>query len=125
MPDVARPFRRSFMVCTYKQGICVIRSDNLAALAVIREVLARLATAARQQVRISVSMHPDAAQHLCQMTWPRLEYLRGLETRARIVEALKELQMMDGDVTYLSPEHQQALQRADDIREQLALVSRG
>lgn len=42
---------RSFVVCKYRQGACEVRSDNLAALAVMREALARQATAARQQVR--------------------------------------------------------------------------
>lgn len=72
---------------------------------------------------MSASLHPAAARHLCQITWPRLEYLRNLEAKGRMADALKELQMMDGDISYLSAEHRQVLERAESIKEQLSLVS--
>ena len=108
------------MVCRYELGVLDVRSDNLAALATMRDVLAKFATASRHQVRVSVTVHPEAAAHLCQVTWPRLEYLRSLESKGRLMDALIEIRDMDGGVENLSAVHQVVLNNQEAIREQLA-----
>jgi hypothetical protein len=64
-------------------------------------------------------MHPDAAAHVCRMTWPRLEYLKTLESRARLSDALVEIRDMDEGMQNLGPEHRAVLEHGDAIRNEL------
>ncbi|GIL85198.1 hypothetical protein Vretimale_10813 [Volvox reticuliferus] len=106
------------LLCRYRAGEARFVSDLVSTLGIIHEHIMREATAAK--LRVSVSFNPSAQslQHSVALVWPQLAKQRTLKKTFLMLEALQELKMQDGDVSYLSDEYRSVLERADKIRQE-------
>lgn len=86
-------FTKSILTFQYQANGAKFRSDSVSALAILRESLTREATKHNQRVNLGFISNNKSMEHNLQLFWPKLEYLRSLENKMQVTEALQELKM--------------------------------
>lgn len=86
-------FTKSILTFQYRANDAKIRSDSVSALAIMRESLTREATKHNQRVTLGFVSNSRSMEHNLHLLWPKLEYLRSLEHKMQVTEALQELKM--------------------------------
>uniref|UniRef100_A0A914XKW5 Bardet-Biedl syndrome 7 n=1 Tax=Plectus sambesii TaxID=2011161 RepID=A0A914XKW5_9BILA len=113
--NFASTFTGTQLECTYSKGQAMFRSDNLSTIAILRDVLSKEATKKKLKVDISCDINDDSVAHTLQLLHPKLEYQLNLAKKVHLAEALKELRMSQNDMSFLSEEFVDILNKGDDL----------
>lgn len=122
------PFTNTQLQCIYSQGNIKFCSDNLSTISVLKEVVSKQATKKKIQVKITHDIKEDSIPHMLSLLHPRLEAQLMLAKNVQLIDALQELQIHEGDVSFLSPQCQYILENAEllqeEIKKQSAMIDR-
>ncbi|BFZ14686.1 hypothetical protein BsWGS_17726 [Bradybaena similaris] len=102
--------------CTYRRGEAVFRSDNVSTISILKDVLSKEATKKKIRLDISYDINEDSIAHTLRMLHPKLEYQLLLAKKVQLIDALKELQINETDLSFMSPEYQQILENSENLK---------
>jgi len=101
--------------CTYEPGHAVFRSDNISTISILRDVIVKEATQKNMKLTIQTDADFRSVETTLQKLMPRLQAQQELNNKIEMIEPLKELQSQEGGTEFMSVEHVEILQCADDL----------
>ncbi|KAK6298582.1 hypothetical protein J4Q44_G00316370 [Coregonus suidteri] len=83
------------------------KSDNISTISILKDVLSKEATKRKNNLNISYDINDDSVGHTLKMIHPKLEYQLLLAKKVQLIDALKDLQVHEGntDSAYLLEEY--------------------
>jgi Bardet-Biedl syndrome 7 protein len=108
-------FLGTVLTGSYRKGHAVFRSDSVTTLLIVKEVLAKEASAKKVVVNPQVEVREESVFSVLEGLRPRLDHHFSLARRRELVAPLKELQAHEEDISFLTPEYQDILKHADDV----------
>ncbi|KAK7097977.1 BBSome complex member BBS7-like isoform X1 [Littorina saxatilis] len=109
-------FLNTQLDCTYRKGEGIFRSDNISTISILKDVLSKEATNKKIRLDINYDIQEETIPTTLALIHPRLEHQLLLAKKVQLIEALKELQVNESDLSFLSPEYQQILEQADKLQ---------
>ncbi|KAK1175356.1 hypothetical protein AOXY_G3052 [Acipenser oxyrinchus oxyrinchus] len=120
--DVTFYFQNTFLdtqlQCTYSKGEGIFKSDNISTISILKDVLSKEATKRKINLNISYDVNEESVNHTLKLIHPKLEYQLILAKKVQLIDALKELQVHEGNVDFLIPEYRSILEEADHLLEE-------
>jgi len=117
--DIVMFYRNTFLgtvlICQYRKGEGIFRSDNVSTISILKEVLTKEATSRKISLKINFTINEDSIGHVLRLLHPRLDYQRSLASKMKLIEPLKELKMQEEDIGFLAPEFQDILTNTEII----------
>ncbi|OBS70111.1 hypothetical protein A6R68_01350 [Neotoma lepida] len=104
--------------CIYRKGEGVFKSDNISTISILKDVLSKEATKRKINLNISYEINEVSVKHTLQLIHPKLEYQLLLAKKVQLIDALKELQVHEGNTNFLIPEYRCILEEADHLQEE-------
>lgn len=104
---------------TLRNGEGVFRSDSVTALMLLKETMSQEATEQKVRINISFDLDDNTVAHFCKLMHPKLMYQLNLVGRASLIEALKEIKIQEEDMSFLSKEYAEILEKAEQITEEV------
>ncbi|XP_029442221.1 Bardet-Biedl syndrome 7 protein [Rhinatrema bivittatum] len=104
--------------CTYRKGEGVFKSDNISTISILKDVLSKEATKKKINLNISYDINEHSVNHTLKMIHPKLEHQLLLAKKVQLIDALKELQVHEGNMDFLIPEYRSILEEADQLLEE-------
>ncbi|KAG8454093.1 hypothetical protein GDO86_000653 [Hymenochirus boettgeri] len=104
--------------CTYRKGEASFKSDNISTISILKDVLSKEATKRKINLNISYDINEESVGHTLRMIHPKLEYQLLLAKKVQLIDALKELQVHEGNMDFLIPEYRSILEEADQLQEE-------
>eukprot|EP01012_Entosiphon_sulcatum_P007894 TRINITY_DN14132_c0_g1_i1.p1 TRINITY_DN14132_c0_g1~~TRINITY_DN14132_c0_g1_i1.p1 ORF type:complete len:738 (+),score=190.13 TRINITY_DN14132_c0_g1_i1:22-2214(+) len=117
-------FQGTTLVAKYRANDATFRSDNLSTLAILKEFITKQATSRKIQVKIKDEIKDETCPHVLALLHPQLQYQLGLSEKVKLIEALKEIEMQEQDIGFLSPAYKETLERARIIEKEFELQPR-
>uniref|UniRef100_T1IN54 Bardet-Biedl syndrome 7 protein homolog n=1 Tax=Strigamia maritima TaxID=126957 RepID=T1IN54_STRMM len=111
-------FGVTILQCTYQHGEAILKSDNISTISILKDVLTKEATKKKIRLDISCDVNDESIPHTLHLIHPKLEYQLNLAKKVRLIDALKDLQVHEGDVSFLSPEYREILDNAENLQEE-------
>ncbi|XP_071950481.1 BBSome complex member BBS7-like [Antedon mediterranea] len=111
-------FLETQLDCSYRKGEGIFRSDNISTISIMKDVLTKEATKRKINLNISYEVVDDTIPATLWRIHPKLEYQLLLAKKFQLIEALKELQIHEQDLTFMSPEYRQILDDADKLQDE-------
>ncbi|CAH1777872.1 unnamed protein product [Owenia fusiformis] len=111
-------FLDTMLDCSYKKGEGIFRSDNISTISILKDVLSKEATRKKIHLNINYEINDASIPYTLQLIHPKLEYQLLLAKKVQLIDALKELQVHEQDISFMSPEYQQILKDADKLQEE-------
>lgn len=112
-------FLHTVLVCSYSGGKASFKSDSPSAIAILKTVITKAATAASVKITPNVVVHKDSVNHVLNMLKDDLATQLSLERKVELAKPLMELQTQEGQMDFLFPEYQEILEKKDTYAEQL------
>jgi len=112
----ASTFLDTQLDCTYKKGEAVFRSDNISTISILKDVLSKEATKKKIRLDIAYDVSEESVAHTLTMIHPRLEHQLMLAKKVQLIDALRELQVNEGDLSFMSPEYQVILEQSEQLK---------
>ncbi|KAK7486998.1 hypothetical protein BaRGS_00021814 [Batillaria attramentaria] len=103
-------------VASFQKGEGIFRSDNISTISILKDILSKEATNKKIRLDITYDIKEESIPHTLALIHPRLEYQLLLAKKVQLIDGLKELQVNENDLTFLSPEYQQILEDADKLQ---------
>ncbi|XP_068596580.1 Bardet-Biedl syndrome 7 protein [Brachionichthys hirsutus] len=103
---------------TYRKGEGHFRSDNISTISILSDVLSKEATKRKINLNISYDISDDSVSHTLRMIHPKLEYQLLLARKVQLIDALKELQVHEGNADFLIPEYRNILDESTNLLEE-------
>uniref|UniRef100_A0A3B5Q1E5 Bardet-Biedl syndrome 7 n=1 Tax=Xiphophorus maculatus TaxID=8083 RepID=A0A3B5Q1E5_XIPMA len=103
---------------TYCKGEGTFKSDNISTISILRDVLSKEATKKKINLNISYDINDDSVSHTLRMIHPKLEYQLLLAKKVQLIDALKELQVHEGNADFLIPEYRSILDESANLLEE-------
>ncbi|XP_060035115.1 Bardet-Biedl syndrome 7 protein isoform X2 [Erinaceus europaeus] len=103
---------------TYRKGEGVFKSDNISTISILKDVLSKEATKKKINLNISYEINEVSVKHTLKLIHPKLEYQLLLAKKVQLIDALKELQIHEGNTNFLIPEYRSILEEADHLQEE-------
>ncbi|KAG8592857.1 hypothetical protein GDO81_000644 [Engystomops pustulosus] len=120
--DVVFYFQNTFLntqlECSYRKGEGVFKSDNISTISILKDVLSKEATKRKINLNISYDISEESVGHTLKMIHPKLEYQLLLAKKVHLIDALKELQVHEGNTDFLIPEYRCILEEAEKLQEE-------
>ncbi|XP_040186282.1 Bardet-Biedl syndrome 7 protein [Rana temporaria] len=120
--DITFYFRNTFLdtqlECSYRKGEGIFNSDNISTISILKDVLSKEATKRKINLNISYDISEESVGHTLRMIHPKLEYQLLLAKKVHLIDALKELQVHEGNSDFLIPEYRSILEEADKLQEE-------
>lgn len=120
--DITFYFRNTFLdtqlECSYRKGEGIFNSDNISTISILKDVLSKEATKRKINLNISYDISEESVGHTLRMIHPKLEYQLLLAKKVHLIDALKELQVHEGNTDFLIPEYRSILDEADKLQEE-------
>lgn len=113
-------FQQTMLECTYSKGEVIFRSDNISTISILKDFLTIEATRRKIHLNITYDIDENSASYILNLMHPRLQHQLSLAHKVQILEALKELQVHEKDLSFLSDDYKQIVDNADDIKEKFA-----
>ncbi|KAM4808655.1 BBSome complex member BBS7 isoform 1-T3 [Rhinophrynus dorsalis] len=104
--------------CSYRKGEGVFKSDNISTISILKDVLSKEATKRKINLNISYDINEESVGHTLKMIHPKLEYQLLLAKKVHLIDALKELQVHEGNADFLIPEYRSILEEAEKLQEE-------
>lgn len=105
----------------YSKGTGVFRSDSIATISVIKDMVTREATARKINISINVDVKDETFPRFLELIHPKLSFQHSLTQQVKMVEPLREVQLQEGSTSFLAPELQMVLKHASEIQQQFEL----
>ncbi|XP_034454534.1 Bardet-Biedl syndrome 7 protein [Hippoglossus hippoglossus] len=102
----------------YCKGEGHFRSDNISTISILSDVLSKEATKRKINLNISYDINDDSVSHTLKMIHPKLECQLLLARKVQLIDALKELQVHEGNADFLIPEYRNILDESADLLEE-------
>ncbi|KAL5012626.1 hypothetical protein ScPMuIL_011177 [Solemya velum] len=102
--------------CCYKKGEAIFRSDNISTISILKDVLSKEATKKKIRLDISYEINDDSIPYTLNLLHPKLEHHLLLAKKVQLIDALKELQVHENNLDFMSPEYRQILDDANDLQ---------
>eukprot|EP01105_Mastigella_eilhardi_P010352 TRINITY_DN2412_c0_g1_i2.p1 TRINITY_DN2412_c0_g1~~TRINITY_DN2412_c0_g1_i2.p1 ORF type:complete len:655 (+),score=171.97 TRINITY_DN2412_c0_g1_i2:418-2382(+) len=109
-------FTGSVVTCSYTKGSAEFRTDSITTLFTIKDYIAKQATLSKTKIHVSTAIKEQSIVHVLELLDPVLERQFQLHQQVQLVDALREIQLQEQDVSFMSPEFADILARADDIK---------
>uniref|UniRef100_A0AAY4BIP9 Bardet-Biedl syndrome 7 protein homolog n=1 Tax=Denticeps clupeoides TaxID=299321 RepID=A0AAY4BIP9_9TELE len=113
---------------TYSKGEGNFKSDNISTISILKDVLSKEATKRKINLNISYDVNENSVSHTLMMIHPKLEYQLLLSKKVQLIDALKELQVHEGNADFLIPEYRSILDESarllDEYKKQPAHLER-
>ncbi|XP_034627715.1 Bardet-Biedl syndrome 7 protein [Trachemys scripta elegans] len=103
---------------TYRKGEGFFKSDNISTISILKDVLSKEATKRKINLNISYDINEVSVNHTLKLIHPKLEYQLLLAKKVQLIDALKELQVHEGNMDFLIPEYRCILEEADYLLEE-------
>ncbi|XP_030643563.1 BBSome complex member BBS7 [Chanos chanos] len=103
---------------TYCKGEAHFKSDNISTISILKDVLTKEATKRKINLNISYEVNEDSVNHTLRMIHPKLEYQLLLAKKVQLIDALKELQVHEGNADFLIPEYRSILEESTHLLEE-------
>ncbi|XP_028315349.1 BBSome complex member BBS7 [Gouania willdenowi] len=103
---------------TYCKGEGHFKSDNISTISILSDVLSKEATKKKINLNISYDINEDSVNHTLKMIHPKLEYQLVLARKVQLIDALKELQVHEGNADFLIPEYRSILDESTNLLEE-------
>ncbi|XP_023646681.1 Bardet-Biedl syndrome 7 protein isoform X1 [Paramormyrops kingsleyae] len=100
---------------TYSKGEGHFKSDNISTISILKDVLTKEATKRKINLGISYNINEDSVNHTLKMIHPKLEYQLLLAKKVQLIDALKELQVHEGNAEFLIPEYRNILEESAQL----------
>ncbi|XP_028401349.1 Bardet-Biedl syndrome 7 protein homolog isoform X1 [Dendronephthya gigantea] len=104
--------------CQYTKGEAIFRSDNISTISILKDVLTKEATKRKISLNISFDLSEESVLHTLHLIHPKLEYQLLLAKKVQLIDALKELEMHENDISFLAPEYKQILDESEKLQEE-------
>ncbi|XP_032873072.1 Bardet-Biedl syndrome 7 protein isoform X1 [Amblyraja radiata] len=104
--------------CSYRKGEGTFKSDNISTISILKDVLTKEATKRKINLNISYDVNEESVNYTLKLIHPKLEYQLLLAKKVHLIDALKELQVYEGNVDFLIPEYRSILEEADSLLEE-------
>ncbi|XP_078457100.1 BBSome complex member BBS7 isoform X1 [Lampetra fluviatilis] len=111
-------FLETQLECVYRKGEGVFKSDNISTISILKDILTKEATKRKINLNISYDMNEDSIGHTLQLIHPKLEHQLMLAKKVQLIDALKELQVHEGNMDFLIAEYRAILLEADSLQEE-------
>jgi len=108
-------FTNSCLHCRYSKGVATFRSDCISTIAVIKDLVSMQATERKIHLNMSCDVNNDSFPWFLENLHVKLAYQTALATKVNLVEPLKEIQLQEGDISYLHHDLKQVLEDHQDI----------
>lgn len=102
----------------YRKGEGIFKSDNISTISILKDVLSKEATKRKINLNISYEINEVSVKHTLKLIHPKLEYQLLLAKKVQLIDALKELQVHEGNTNFLIPEYRCILEEADHLQEE-------
>eukprot|EP00906_Rhabdomonas_costata_P037409 RCo052665 len=126
--EVTHYFRNTFqgtvLVARYRDREVSLRSDNISTLAVLKDHLMRQATARKIQIKANFDLKDETCGSVLAMLHPKLQHQLGLSEKVKLIEALKEVEMQEQDISFLSEQYKEILSKAKEIEKEFEMQPR-
>ncbi|XP_017547448.1 Bardet-Biedl syndrome 7 protein [Pygocentrus nattereri] len=103
---------------SYCKGEGNFKSDNISTISILKDVLSKEATKRKINLNISYEVNEDSVSHTLKMIHPKLEYQLLLAKKVQLIDALKELQVHEGNADFLIPEYRSILDESACLLEE-------
>ncbi|CAN9514593.1 unnamed protein product [Ophioblennius macclurei] len=103
---------------SYSKGEGHFRSDNISTISILSDVLSKEATKKKINLNISYEISDDSVSHTLRMIHPKLESQLMLARKVHLIDALKELQVHEGNADFLIPEYRSILDESTSLLEE-------
>ncbi|XP_043917464.1 Bardet-Biedl syndrome 7 protein [Protopterus annectens] len=104
--------------CTYRKGEGMFKSDNISTISILKDVLSKEATKRKISLNISYDINEESVNHTLRLIHPKLESQLLLAKKVQLIDALKELQVHEGNTDFLIPEYRSILEKSDHLLEE-------
>ncbi|XP_019389548.1 PREDICTED: Bardet-Biedl syndrome 7 protein isoform X2 [Crocodylus porosus] len=101
-----------------RKGEGFFKSDNISTISILKDVLSKEATKRKINLSISYDINEISVNHTLKLIHPKLEYQLLLAKKVQLIDALKELQVHEGNMDFLIPEYRCILEEADHLLEE-------
>ncbi|XP_036407572.1 Bardet-Biedl syndrome 7 protein [Megalops cyprinoides] len=102
----------------YSKGEGHFKSDNISTISILKDVLSKEATKRKINLNISYDINEESVSHTLKMIHPKLEYQLLLAKKVQLIDALKELQVHEGNTDFLIPEYRSILEESAQLLEE-------
>uniref|UniRef100_A0A7S1W7H6 Bardet-Biedl syndrome 7 protein homolog n=1 Tax=Neobodo designis TaxID=312471 RepID=A0A7S1W7H6_NEODS len=113
-------FRNTFsgvpLYVRYRRGELVMASHNLSALATLRDYITREAAARKVNLQFETRPGPQSLERMLESLDVFVAHEAKLARSVKILDALKEIEAQEGDVSFMAPEYREVLGSADAIQ---------
>lgn len=103
---------------TYRKGEGFFKSDNISTISILKDVLSKEATKRKVNLNITYDINEASVNHTLKLIHPKLEYQLLLAKKVQLIDALKELQVHEGNTDFLISEYRCILEEADHLLEE-------
>eukprot|EP00075_Anas_platyrhynchos_P022788 XP_027312041.1 Bardet-Biedl syndrome 7 protein [Anas platyrhynchos] len=103
---------------SYRKGEGCFKSDNISTISILKDVLSKEATKRKINLNISYDINEESVRHTLKLIHPKLEYQQLLAKKVHLIDALRELQVHEGNVDFLLPKYRSILEEADQLLEE-------
>ncbi|XP_038625212.1 Bardet-Biedl syndrome 7 protein isoform X1 [Tachyglossus aculeatus] len=103
---------------TYRKGEGTFKSDNISTISILKDVLSKEATKRKINLNISYEINEVSISHTLKLIHPKLEYQLLLAKKVQLIDALKEMEVHEGNTNFLIPEYRSILEEADHLLEE-------
>lgn len=106
----------TLVVLTLQPGVIEIQSDSLSAITIIKDHISTIATQKKITFEVDASI-TDASWHRnLDLLDPLIQEQYSIAQKNQLIDGLKELQLQEEDLSFLSEEYRQILRNAETIR---------
>ncbi|XP_074849474.1 BBSome complex member BBS7 isoform X4 [Carettochelys insculpta] len=110
--------QRTHFIDHDRKGEGFFKSDNISTISILKDVLSKEATKRKINLNISYDINEASVNHTLKLIHPKLEYQLLLAKKVQLIDALKELQVHEGNMDFLIPEYRCILEEADHLLEE-------
>lgn len=126
--DLVYYFRSTFLstilVTKFREKEGTFRCDNVSVLAILKDFITKQATSRKIQIKSQFDIKDETCVNVLSLMHPKLEYQLGLSEKVKLIEALKEIEMQEQDVAFMSDEYKDTLSKAKQITKEFELQPR-
>lgn len=111
-------FLGNILLCTYRRGEATFQSDSVSAIAILKEVITKEATARKILVNLTFDINEDTVPGFLRLVHPKLDKQLALARKVELISSVEEIKMQETDLSWLSPEYQEVLENTEQIQKE-------
>jgi len=108
-------FVGSHLLCRYRDGELVVRSDSISTMTILKQVITEVATNNNMNVKVSTDINQDSVPHFLRLLHPKLQAQFRLSKQMQLVQSMTEI-TSDGDNSFFDDELRYVLEHQKEIK---------